>query len=84
MYPNVARSDLASCRTRRIRAKLFRRVHRLSMFLLHKHIMPMVVAIFKPLPQFHRLVRLYLDQLSDGEIGALLDAAILAANEGNE
>jgi hypothetical protein len=54
MDANVALSDLASCATRHIRAKLIRRVHRLSMVLLHKHIMPMVVAIFKSLPQFHQ------------------------------
>jgi len=29
------------------------------MFLLHKHIMPMVVTIFKPLPQFHQTMWLY-------------------------
>lgn len=31
MYPNVARSHLASCATRRIRATLLRRVHRLCL-----------------------------------------------------
>src|SRR5215469_7517667 len=59
MNANVALSDLASCGTRQIRAKLLRRVHRLLMVLLHKHIMPMSVAIFKPLPHFHQLVGLY-------------------------
>ncbi len=59
MDTNVARSDMASCATRQIRAKLFRRVHRLLMFCLHKHIMPMVAVFFKSLPSFHRLVRLY-------------------------
>ena len=60
MDAKVALSDLASCGTCRIRAKLVRHVHWLSMFLLHKPIMPMVVALFKPLPLFHRLVGLYL------------------------
>jgi hypothetical protein len=46
MNTNVARSDLASCRTRRVRAKLFRRVHRLWCTVLHKHIMPRTVNFF--------------------------------------
>jgi len=50
--PNVALSDLASCRTRRVRAKLVRRVHRLCCTLLHKHIMPWTVAFFNPPPNF--------------------------------
>ncbi len=60
MNANVALSNLASCGTRQIWATLVRRVHRLLMVLLQKHIMPMGVAIFKPLPQFHPLVGLYL------------------------
>lgn len=48
MDRDIAPIGQTACRTRRIGAKLFRRIHRLSMFLLHKHIMPMVVAIFKP------------------------------------
>jgi hypothetical protein len=59
MDTDIALSSLASCRTRRIRAKLVRRIHRLLMFLLHKHIMPTVVTIFKLFPQIHRLVGLY-------------------------
>lgn len=48
MDTDIALFPLASCRTRQIRAKLFRRIHRLVMFLLHKHIMPMFVTFFKP------------------------------------
>ena len=59
MNPNGARCGLASCGTRQVRAKLLRRVHWLLMFLLHKHIMPMGVEIFKPLPPFHQLVGFY-------------------------
>ncbi|HEX4714807.1 MAG TPA: hypothetical protein VH164_07765 [Ktedonobacteraceae bacterium] len=59
MDTNIALSDVASCGARRIRAKLLRRVHRLLMFLLHKHIMPMVVVILKPFPPFHQFVGLY-------------------------
>src|SRR2546421_8999282 len=55
----VARSDLASCGTRRIRAKLFRRIHRLCCTVLHKHIMPGTVDFFKLFLSFHRLVGLY-------------------------
>src|SRR5438034_1905651 len=43
MNANVARPDQASCGTRRIRAKLFRRIHRLCCTVLHKHIMPEAV-----------------------------------------
>jgi hypothetical protein len=50
MDTDIALFPLASCRTRRIRAKLLRRIHRLLMFLLHKHIMPTVVIFFKPPP----------------------------------
>lgn len=60
MNANVARSDLASCGTRRIRAKLFRRIHRLCCTVLHKHIMPGTVGFFKLFLSFHRLVGLYL------------------------
>jgi hypothetical protein len=59
MNTNSALSDLASCGTRQIRAKLLGRVHRLLMVLLHKHIMPMRVAFFKLFPSFHQLVGLY-------------------------
>src|SRR5437588_4070965 len=61
MNANVARPDLASCGTRRIRAKLLRRIHWLCCTLLHKHIMPGTVAFFKPFLSFHRLVELYLE-----------------------
>src|SRR5437660_1729075 len=44
---NVALSDFASCGTRLIGAKLFRRVHRLCCVSFHTHIMPMDSAFFK-------------------------------------
>src|SRR5258708_36449738 len=59
MDPDVALSDLASCATRRIRAKLFRRFHRLCCGCLHTHNMPGSVIIFKLFPLFHQLVGLY-------------------------
>ena len=59
MKANVALSGLASCGTRQIQAKSSRRVHRLVMVLLHKHIMPRRVTTFKSFPHFHRLVGLY-------------------------
>ncbi len=39
--------SLASCRTHRIRAKYFRRVHRLCCVFLHRHILPMDSDFFK-------------------------------------
>ena len=48
MNTNSARSDLASCGTRRVRAKLLRRIHRLWCTVLHKHILPRSVAFFNP------------------------------------
>src|SRR5258708_32238376 len=60
MDPDVALSNLASCATRRIRAKLFRRFHRLCCDCLHIHNMPGSVTIFKLSPLFHQLVGLYL------------------------
>jgi hypothetical protein len=59
MHANSALSGFASCRTRQIRAKLFRRVHWLCCTVLHKHIMQWTVTFFKLLPHFHRLVGLY-------------------------
>src|SRR5438876_10783733 len=59
MDTNIALSSLASCATRRIRAKLLRRFHRLWCTLLHKHIMPEAVLFFKLFLSFHRLVGLY-------------------------
>jgi hypothetical protein len=59
MNPDVARSHLASCGTRQVRAKYLRRVHRLLLFCLHENIMPMGVTMFKSLPLFHQLVGLY-------------------------
>ena len=53
-------SDLASCGTRRILAKLFRRIHRLCCTVLHKHIMPGTVVFFKLFLSFHRLAGFYL------------------------
>ena len=58
MNPDGARSELASCGTRLIRAELLRRFHRLGCALLHEHIMPMGPLFFKPLP-FHQLLGLY-------------------------
>jgi hypothetical protein len=59
MDANIALSDLASCGTHRIRAKLVRRVHRLVGCFFQKHIMPMAVVIFQLLPPFHQLMALY-------------------------
>src|SRR5258708_13943481 len=39
MHTALARSEFASCRTRRVRATVFRRVHRLCCPVLQKHIM---------------------------------------------
>src|SRR5438270_10265917 len=64
--PCFSLSYLASCATRLIGAKLFRRVHWLCCTLLHKHIMPRTVLFFKPLPQFHWLVGLYPFNLFSG------------------
>ncbi len=50
MNDDIARSDLASCGTRRMRAKLLRRLHWLVCVRLHKHILPMDFASFKSLP----------------------------------
>ena|SRR5438552_18944832 len=50
MDSDVALSYFASCGTRLIRAKLFRRVHRLCCTLLHKHIMPWTVTFFQASP----------------------------------
>ena len=58
MHANVARSHFSSCQTRRIRAKLFRRVHWLLLLLFHAYSMPMNACFFKPLP-FHQLMGFY-------------------------
>src|SRR5260370_40323392 len=50
----LARSEFASCRTRRVGATLFRRVHRLCCLVLQKHIMPRTVVFFKPSSSFHQ------------------------------
>ena len=47
MNRNVALSDLASCGTRQVRAKLVRRFHRLCCVVLHRHTMPRTVSLFK-------------------------------------
>jgi hypothetical protein len=47
-----ARSEFASCRTRCVRANLFRCVHRLCYTVLHKHIMPRTVVFSSPPPPF--------------------------------
>src|SRR5260370_1650851 len=59
MDPHIALSDLASCRTRSIRAKWFRRVPWLWWSLLHEHILPRTVAFFNP-SSLHRIVGSYL------------------------
>jgi len=59
MNAYVARCDLASCGTRRMRATLFRRIHRLCCTVLHKHIMPGTVVFSMLFLSFHRLVQLY-------------------------
>jgi hypothetical protein len=46
MNANVSLPDLASCGTRRIGAKLFRRVHWLVMVLVHKHIRNLATTCF--------------------------------------
>ena len=55
MDDDSALSSLASCATRRVRAKLVRRVHRLC-GCLHRHSMPRTVSIFKLFLLFHQLV----------------------------
>src|SRR5438046_3188097 len=52
MNTDIARSQLASCRTRRVRAKLLRRVHWLCCVLLHTHKMPRTVFFCKGFPPF--------------------------------
>jgi hypothetical protein len=59
MDANIALSDLASCGTRQVWAKLSGRLHRLAFGVLHIHPMPWTVAFFKSPLLFHRLVGLY-------------------------
>jgi len=59
MDANGALSDLASCGTRQIWAKLSGRVHWLFCCVLHTPKMPRTVEFFKRSLLFHRLVRLY-------------------------
>ncbi len=59
MKTALARSEFASCRTRRVRATVFRRVHRLCCPVLQKHILPRTVVFFKPSSSFHQLVGFY-------------------------
>jgi hypothetical protein len=54
MKTALARSKFASCRTRRVRANLFRCVHRLWCPVLQKHILPRTVVFFKPSSSFHQ------------------------------
>src|SRR3989440_12290263 len=58
MDDDIALSALASCRTHRIRAKCFRRVHWLWCTVLHKHILPETLDFFNS-PPLHRLVGFY-------------------------
>jgi len=71
MNANVARPYPASCGTRRIRANLFRRIHRLCCTVLHKHIMPGTVDFFKLFLSFHRLVGLYLIREARQQLDAI-------------
>src|SRR2546430_5749692 len=50
MDDDIALSALASCRTHRIRAKYFRRVHWLWCTVLHKHILPETLDFFNSPP----------------------------------
>jgi hypothetical protein len=59
MDANIALSDLASCGTRQVWAKLSGRFHRLACGVLHIHTMPWTVEVFKSSLLFHRLVGLY-------------------------
>src|SRR5438876_8086714 len=59
MDANVALSDLASCGTRQVWAKLSGRVHWLFCCVLHTPKMPRTVEFFKRGLLFHRLVGLY-------------------------
>jgi hypothetical protein len=66
MDDDVALSHLASCRTHRMRAKCFRRVHWLWCTVLHKHILPETRDFFNS-PPLHRLVgsnRPYAEELA--------------------
>ena len=46
MHTALARSAFVSCRTRRVRATLVRRVHRLCCPVLQKHILPRTTGFF--------------------------------------
>jgi hypothetical protein len=59
MDANIALSDLASCRTRQVWAKLSGRVHWLFCCVLHTLKMPGTVTFFNKRLLFHRLVGLY-------------------------
>jgi len=59
MHTALARSEFASCRTRCVRATVFRRVHRLWCPVLQKHILPRTVVFFKPSSSFHQFVGFY-------------------------
>src|SRR5260370_13289463 len=58
MDHHIAPFDLASCRTRSIRPKSFRRVPSLWWTLLHEHILPRTVTFFNP-SSLHRIVGSY-------------------------
>ncbi len=59
MHTAIARSEFVSCRTRRVRATVVRRVHRLWCPVLQKHILPRTVVFFKPSSSFHQLAGFY-------------------------
>src|SRR5258706_13553230 len=59
MHTAIVRSAFASCRTRRVRAQLVRRVHRLWCPVLQKHLLPRTVVFFKLSSSFHQWVGFY-------------------------
>ncbi len=59
MKTALARSAFASCRTRRVRAQLVRRVQRLWCPVLQKHLLPRTVVFFKLSSSFHQWVGFY-------------------------
>ncbi len=65
MHTAIARSESASCRTRRVGATLVRRAHRLWCPVLQKHILPRTVVFFKP-SSLHQLAGFYRIPFRDG------------------
>ena len=78
MHTALARSEFASCRTRRVGANLVRRVHRLWCPVLQKHLMPRTVLFFKPSSSFREVgSQRVTDVCSDwpGTPGRIMNAA---------